>query len=148
MIRLGLWLLAMGLLLSTYSVAAEQWSQNPGFRSYCLTIELERTDHARISVIDAVLKNATIIAIPKYPAGWQFDIKQEIEGDTIIFGAALAGVAQLDPGQLKCLVVVQNSFADKRARLSGKGSISFGIEPQTQIALRPNQFRFDQLGAR
>ncbi len=148
MIRPGLCLFVIGLLLSTSSVAAERSPETPKFTSYCLTIELGRTDHARISVIDAVLKNATIIAIPKYPAGWQFDIKQEIEGDTIILGAALAGVAQLDPDELKCLVLVQNSFADKRARLSGKGSISFGIEPQTQIALRPNQFRFDKLGAR
>lgn len=145
MIRSDVCLFAIGLLLSTNSVAGGRSAENPKFTSYCLTIELDRRDHDRVSVLNAVLKNATIIAVPRYPPGWQFDIKQEVEGDTVIFGAALAGVAQLDPSQLKCLVMVQNSFVDKQAILSGTGTISFGIEPQTQIVLRPDQFRFDKV---
>lgn len=146
MIRTSLFPIVIGLLLCDGSLASDRPNGHSKFADYCVTIKIETAGHGRVSVIDTVLENATITAIPNYPAGWQFDIKQEIEGDTVIFGAALAGAAQLAPSQLKCLVVVQNSFIDKGAKLSGKGSVSFGIEPQTHIALRPDQFRFEKVG--
>jgi hypothetical protein len=145
-IRASFFPVVIGLLLSGGSPASARPNGDPRFANYCVTIKFEAAPHDRVSVIDVVLENATITKLPNYPPGWQFDIKQEIEGNTVIFAAALGGVAQLPPSRLNCLFVVQNSFIDKGAHLSGKGSLSFGIEPQTHLVLRPDQFRFDKVG--
>ena len=117
-------------------------------RDYCVTIKSDARPGERVSTIDLVLKNATLVSIPRYPPGWQIEIRQEVEGDTFIFGGALAGVAEIEPGELKCLFRVQRSFDDKSVRMAGSGSIGFGIEPERRVRLQNSQVLFSTTDTR
>jgi hypothetical protein len=119
-----------------------------GANSYCVSIAPEARSGERVSALDLVLEHATLVSIPKYPVGWQLDIRQEVEGDTVISGAALAGVAELLPRELGCLFEVRRSFNERAIPMTGRGTVSFGIDPQRQVVLRSEQIRFVKSGGK
>lgn len=130
------------LILLIFSAIASPGRAN----TYCVAVAPEVRSGERVSGLDLVLVHATLVSIPKYPVGWQLDIRQEIEGDTAISGAALAGVAELPPRELGCLFEVRRSFNERAITMTGRGTVSFGIDPRRQVVLRSEQIRFIKPG--
>ena len=108
------------------------------FPRYCLTIavELRPTLRERVSVIDLVIENASVVSIPRFPPGWELKIQNQIDSSpTLIFGGATGSVAELAAEDMSCLFQIENSVPGRPPiNVNGKVTISTGTT-ESEIVL-------------
>jgi hypothetical protein len=117
------------------------------FPRYCLTIAIELRPglRERVSMIDLTIENGSVVAIPRFPAGWEIKIQNQVDiSPALIFGGATGAVAELGVEDMKCLFEIENSVPGRPPiNVNGKVTISTGttesevVLGKSQILLQP-----------
>jgi hypothetical protein len=75
-----------------------------------LAVDLRANLREEVSVIDLVIADASVISIPRFPAGWGIKVQNYVDNTpTTILGGATGSVAELRAEDLKCLFEIENS---------------------------------------
>ena len=115
---------------------------------FCLTISVDlRADlREEVSVIDLVIKNASVVSIPRFPAGWAIKIQNYVDNTpTSIFGGATGGVAELQAKDLKCLFELEDSVPGT-PQITVKGSVYVSNgETERRIFLHHDQIVLERI---
>jgi hypothetical protein len=127
--------------------------QKPGgkFPRFCLTIAVQLRPglRERVSVVDLVIENASVVAVPRFPPGWEFKIENRVDvSPSRIFGGATGSVAELAADDLKCLFEVEDSVpGTPPIKVTGSVYISTG-EHERRISLDRNHIVLERITAR
>jgi hypothetical protein len=104
-----------------------------------VTIAVELHDRQRVSVIDLVVDNGSVVSIPRFPAGWGINVENHVDVSPVsIFGGAEGSVVELGLKDLKCLFEIEDDLTGAPLKVSGKIAISTGTQ-ETTINLRQDQ---------
>jgi hypothetical protein len=143
--KFGIVWTALALLFSPVSAHQQAGDQFP---RYCLTIAvaLRPALRERVSVIDLVVENGTVAAIPRFPPGWQLSVENRVEvSPTRIFGGATGSVAELSAEELKCLFEVEDSVpGTPPIKVAGSVHISTG-DHERRVFLRQDQIVLERV---
>jgi hypothetical protein len=145
--KFGIVWVALALLVSP---ACAQQKPGGKFPRFCLTtaVQIWPGLRERVSVIDLVIENASVVAVPRFPPGWEFKIQNWVDtSPSRIFGGATGSVAELAAEDLKCLFEVEDSApGTPPIRVTGNVYISTG-EHERRISLDNNQIVLERLTA-
>lgn len=117
---------------------------------YCMTIAIRLRQNLReeVSGINLVIKNASVIGIPRFPAGWGIKVQNYVDNTpTTIFGGATGSVAELRAEDLKCLFEIENGVpGTPPIEVSGNIAISTG-EHERRVVLGKNQIVLEKINS-
>lgn len=135
---------AMYLLFGLWSFPTQIIGKE--FPRYCLTITPDLRNRERVSVIDLVIQNGTVVRVPRFPPGWEIKIQDQIEGSSVIFGGAMGSVAELGIEDLKCLFEIENDVPGTPPVVV-KGSIYINNnEHERRVILGKRQLLLETVG--
>jgi len=122
-------------------------SENP---RYCLTIEvgLQADLREEVSAIDLTIENASVVSIPRFPAGWGIRVQNYVDNTpTKISGGATGNVAELQMKDLKCMFEVENEVpGTPPIMVTGSVYISNG-RTERHLILHGHQFILEKITA-
>jgi hypothetical protein len=136
-------IIAVGVYALVHTAAAKS-------PRYCLTIAAGLRPELReeVSTIDLVIENGSVVAIPRFPAGWGLKVQNYSDNTpTTIFGGATGSAAELRSEDLRCLFEIENGVpGTPPIRVSGKIAISTG-ENERRVVLRKNQIVLEKINS-
>jgi hypothetical protein len=119
-----------------------------GSARYCLSIAVPLRPQLReeVSVIDLVVENGYVAAIPRFPIGWELKVENQIDNNPVpIFGGATGSVAELRAEDLRCLFEIEKDAPGAPPiTVSGKVRISTGIQ-EREVALSKDQIVLERI---
>lgn len=137
--KFGMVWAALALLVSPVCALAQGGAKFP---RYCLTIAIELRPglRERVSMIDLTIENGSVVAIPRFPAGWEIKIQNQVDiSPALIFGGATGAVAELGVEDMKCLFEIENSVpGTPSVKVTGRIAVSTGTDERI-LALRNGQ---------
>ena len=91
----------------------------------------------RIVGLDIKVKNATLVAVARFPNGWTFNIETDPAGDTEIKGTVIVGAAALAPGDVESTWKFRSGAGpgDGPPRLTGVISVTRTFDDYRDVPL-------------
>jgi hypothetical protein len=110
-----------------------------------IAVPLRPALREEVSLIDLTIEHGHVVAIPRFPIGWEFKIENPIDDfPTVIFGGATGSLAELQADELKCLFEIEAFVPEAPIGVRGKVRISNGTS-EREVVLGKDQIVLERI---
>lgn len=111
-----------------------------------IAVDLRADLREEVSAIDLIIENASVVSIPRFPAGWGIKVQNYADNTpTKISGGATGSVAELRVKDLQCIFKIANDVPGAPPiAVTGSVYISNG-NTERRIILHGHQFTLKKI---